>query len=335
MTAQSFEEMGDRECVKRSRLASPVPRSTLGGYRTPTKCGFGFDANAGRRGCSPPPAPRPAVRSPLLKAIQRGSLEEVRAILRVSEEDARLSGLEPALEPPLCCAARLCQDVDMLRVLLHHGAYVNETDKYGQSALSILCDYRPKSADWSCDADCVKSNELAMFQGTFASRLSDSGLSSHSGLGLPFEAFLSMPALPPLPQLMEFTLLPMLPPLVGSACPVGPFPDLAPPIDEDMLLQAAAVLLAAGADTTLVTKRGTLPSLARQAGHGRLACFVEYYSVAQVYYTLSRAIGSSSDAHRNLPPLSRLRSGLLRHVCSFLAPEGSDAILRRIADSAI
>ncbi|CAE8625332.1 unnamed protein product, partial [Polarella glacialis] len=99
---------------------------------------------------SPPPAPRRERLPPLLKAIQRGGgkAEVLAALTELQLQAATALGgvllwpfvfFNPAFEPPLCLAARCGHDSEVLRTLLEHGADVNEENKFGQTALSILC----------------------------------------------------------------------------------------------------------------------------------------------------------------------------------------------------
>eukprot|EP00930_Biecheleria_cincta_P047124 TRINITY_DN32608_c0_g1_i1.p1 TRINITY_DN32608_c0_g1~~TRINITY_DN32608_c0_g1_i1.p1 ORF type:complete len:257 (+),score=42.48 TRINITY_DN32608_c0_g1_i1:170-940(+) len=146
--------------VQEQRAGSP-PRGTANrGCATPPR----------RRGpvadsFCPPPAPRPATQPALLRQIELGSVPKVREELLHGGRG--LCSLDnPGFQPALCCAAQSGAHPEIFRLLLLHGAHVNEEDQFGQSALGILCaaeaSLHTVSLHEACprpDAECNRDRE--------------------------------------------------------------------------------------------------------------------------------------------------------------------------------
>jgi len=130
----------------------------------PARFGFGFTGGSGRRdeeSPSPPPPPSrrrsgcrldcdtpPALQAPwipgreiapLQRAIEAGPLSKIEAVLQNDPTAAATPFLEDAWKPPLVCAVEVGSDVDVVKVLLEHGANVNAENQQGLTALDVLC----------------------------------------------------------------------------------------------------------------------------------------------------------------------------------------------------
>lgn len=87
---------------------------------------------------SPPVAPKAASAPPLLVALRARSAAAVGEVLGRWPEAARLPFLDHDVEPPLCAAVRLDCDIQVVRLLLDHGADVRAVDIRGLGPLAVL-----------------------------------------------------------------------------------------------------------------------------------------------------------------------------------------------------
>lgn len=269
----------------------------------------------------PPSPPRRRTKPPLLKAIEKGSISQVRAVLGPSDGDARIQLLAAdGVEPALCCAVRTGQGEEMVRTLLQYGADANElciqgrcASHGGRGALGFLCGTQ------SCQIDSEES------MGKFAALEGVMGLSPPSFYCENHLSFL-------LAGLDSISL--EVPETVSSLLPDADFlasPGASKGLTEAQQLRVGTVLLAAGADPFAPDLTGATPAmLARKSGKRRLACLVEYYSIAQVIFTIGRVLNTCEAQQGTIPPVGSIGEGILRIICGFLAPEGSDATLSRI-----
>jgi len=260
---------------------------------TPLKGGRWLEAEE----MEPPAAPRMrrvrVGKPPLLKAIENGSCDQVEAVLELGSRDAFLATFD--FEPALCCAARTGQSEQLVRTLLRYGADVKDLSKQGRNALGSLCEPQ------FCRADSEES------MGDFAA--------SHVGVAWPAFSF----------NLAGFD---------GISVPVPDVPEVAlrsNPVAESWQLRVGTLLLAVGAASDACDFTGATPAvLARKSGRQRLACLVEYYSIAQVMFVIGRVLSTGPVQRRTVPPVGRISAGILGMICGFLAPEGSEATLSRI-----
>ena len=226
---------------------------------------------------------------PLLKAIESGSIAQVRAVMELSSGDVGIMSLAfDDFEPALCCAVRTGQSEDMVRTLLRYGADTNESKMGGQSALCHLCDSQ------SCRGDSEES------MGMIAPALGGLWMSPS----------------------FHFNGISMSLPKVALSLS---------PSAEAWQLRVGTLLLAAGADSNACVSSGASPAmLAQKSGKRRLACLVEYYGIAQVMFIIGRILRTGPARHRAVPPVGMITEGILRMICGFLAPEGSEIMLLRI-----
>lgn len=75
---------------------------------------------------------------PVLTALYHRSLKEARAALHDDPSAAKFPFSDHRWEPPLCAAVRLECDVDIVELLLRHGADVTATDSNGRTPLECL-----------------------------------------------------------------------------------------------------------------------------------------------------------------------------------------------------
>lgn len=237
----------------------------------------------------PPAAPvRRRVKPPLLKAIENGSIAQVRAVLELTRGDVGMQFLDSGhFETALCCAVRTGQTEEMVQTLLRYGADANEYSMEGRSALSYLCDTQP------CRGDSAESKDM------FAPTLGGAWLSPTCF----FAGFDTVPV-----------------PTLSSN-----------PLAEAGQLRVGTLLMAAGAHSDACDSTGATPAmLARKSGKQRLACLVEYYGIAQVMLVIGRVLVTPPTQHCMASPVRRISEGILRIICGFLAPEGSETTLLRI-----
>eukprot|EP00440_Ansanella_granifera_P017570 gb/GFBE01019086.1/.p1 GENE.gb/GFBE01019086.1/~~gb/GFBE01019086.1/.p1 ORF type:complete len:359 (+),score=49.42 gb/GFBE01019086.1/:1-1077(+) len=286
-----------------------------------------------------PLAPRRSTRPPLVRAIESGSITEVRAVLDLIGGDARSPLLEPSLDPPLCYAVRAGHNDEILRALLKHGANVNALSSDGQSALAILCEVDGLKSSLDSDSeeswfrDTVKGldtleKEMEWCLGRMQVEERRRANSFESALLPPLGSQLHLPmvSLPP--------LFPLAPAAQNNESDLDDamlasdelYQRSAGRFKEAGLLKAASVLLAAGADVDFACKRGNLADMARRAGKKQLARFVECYAAAQAFFTLSRC----SESAGSNTPAAKLNSEVMQTICGFLLPEGSEATVQRI-----
>mmetsp|Transcript_10522 Transcript_10522/g.25482 ORF Transcript_10522/g.25482 Transcript_10522/m.25482 type:complete len:229 (-) Transcript_10522:171-857(-) len=111
----------------------------------------------------PPPAPKRAADPPLLRALRMASLPQVSWLLEEDPEAASSIFIEHRCETPLCAAIRHNCGVDILRILLDHGAEVNLRDCDGFTPLALLskkpCSYQPVSIDFDHFQATMRSQE--------------------------------------------------------------------------------------------------------------------------------------------------------------------------------
>jgi len=103
---------------------------------------------AAKRNCSPPGAPRTPSLPTLLEALFENSCEKVRKALEEDPEEATGRSLDLGAEPPLCVAVRHRCDVEVVRLLLAHGADVEAVDCSGRTPLSILAEMPCEPLGW-------------------------------------------------------------------------------------------------------------------------------------------------------------------------------------------
>lgn len=89
---------------------------------------------------SPPPAPRRAKPPPLLRALEKNDLAEVRSCLRADPDAATYPFWDHDVEPPLCAAVRLRCDRRIVQTLLENGANPKAEDSIGRSPSQIMAE---------------------------------------------------------------------------------------------------------------------------------------------------------------------------------------------------
>jgi len=147
-----------------------------------------------------PRAPCKAALPPLLLALQNCDLDGVCRALETDPECAQFPFWEHALEPPLCAAVRLGCGLEIVQLLVTHGAAVNAVDAKGRAPLDIL------KAD-TCRWGSVPFNNEIVDGGRIAEMLTQAGATeqkSCSGDGgddnEPFAGDVRRAPLPAMPQ---------------------------------------------------------------------------------------------------------------------------------------
>jgi hypothetical protein len=271
---------------------------------------------AREKSLEPPPAPGGRKNdTPLLKAVRRGNIQEVAAILKKDPELAR----DRVVEPPLCCAVRhQTLSKEMLQLLLQHGSEVNAVSYTGDTCLHTLCNSLQKNF-----------TPLTGFGQLFSEDVNvDKGLSSWDYFGA-FMNELSQMMPPPMP--MQLGILPDVLPTNGFLfelpCSGGVFLGSMQEQAHKKPILVATMLLAAGAKP-LETIKGHPAQLAREAGHQNLARLIECYEAAQAYFVLCKG----RETKRSMASeTSKLGKGLIGHICSFLVSEDNDGTMSKIA----
>eukprot|EP00929_Paragymnodinium_shiwhaense_P080340 TRINITY_DN41886_c0_g1_i1.p1 TRINITY_DN41886_c0_g1~~TRINITY_DN41886_c0_g1_i1.p1 ORF type:complete len:942 (-),score=172.80 TRINITY_DN41886_c0_g1_i1:266-3091(-) len=126
----------------------------------------------------------------LTKALISGDEEKVRAALLEEPDAARYSCLYDATEPALSTAIRHACSVETLKMLLDHGANVNEVDRAGNTPLGLLCSLQCQdtgSAVFDMGRGCLadlQTESLAQHQErtyAIAEALINAGADMHTG----------------------------------------------------------------------------------------------------------------------------------------------------------
>lgn len=310
-------ELQSRQLQAEAKMAASAQGSAGAVPSSPRRC------RAKVEYMEPPSPPRRRTKPPLLKAIERGSIAQVRAVLDPNDRDARIRLLAAdGVEPALCCALRTGQGEKMVRALLQYGADASElviqgrcASHDGRSALGLLCGAQ------SCQVDSEESKgKFAALEGVGVMGLSPPSFYCEDHLSFLLAGLDSISLEVPDPV---SSLLPDIDFLAPRAASKG--------LTEAQQIRVGTVLLAAGADPLAPDLTGATPAmLARKSGKLRLACLVEYYNVAQVMFIIGRVLNARESQQRKIPPVGSIGEGILRTICGFLAPEGSDATLARI-----
>lgn len=327
--------------VQHERACSPLRDTSKDCYSTPRRQrgrrSTPPPAPCPRRRCgpgggsfSPPPAPHQARKPALLREIERDSVPQVRQELLRS--GSGISSLDnPSFEPALCFAARAGANPEMFRLLLRHGADVNEVNKYGYTALDMLCGLNaPPPLDQSTRrfgdpmsfATDPWSWAAEIMPGSFPSSL----------------AMIDRPAFLPSWAMIdaEVNMLAHLycfsPFTRSSAAPVSHEPDAHSDETgaqgelarerEERLIEAAKVLLAAGAH---VRHEGLTYADSQHQPHRfpRLVQLVKNYAAVSAYRIVGReVVGGAAGTLATHLGQTFGDDLLLRQICSFLAPEG-------------
>ncbi|CAK0841905.1 unnamed protein product [Prorocentrum cordatum] len=87
---------------------------------------------------TPPPPPIGERAEPLLLALERNCLKQVRLAIEADPEAAKEPFWDRRFEWPLCAAVRLGCSAEVVRLLLENGARVDVTSVGGQSPLQLL-----------------------------------------------------------------------------------------------------------------------------------------------------------------------------------------------------
>jgi len=113
------------------------------------------------RSYTPPPlVPRDMLAKPLLRALQMGSVERVRAALLDDPEAANEPFWDHCCDLPLCYAVRKQCKSEIVKLLLDHGADKEGTDMRGRTAAQILWQTSARVTDppMSFDRTCGHLN---------------------------------------------------------------------------------------------------------------------------------------------------------------------------------
>lgn len=322
-----------RGAAGEDRYASPPPRPmrlSLTPPPAPTRCRQDFSS------LNPPPAHKS--RKPvLLQEIEMGSVRRVQELLAAGNS----SLINPGFEPTLCCAARCGAYPEMFRLLLRHGADVNETNESGNTALDLLCaPSEPLSWTWLDflqEPTALPPRELSSFRSEEPMRI-DSAQITPSVLppsGPTIEAGVSV-LLCPERHCVSATPSPLLS-AVSFPMDAQQHEDHGWRLEalhhgqhlaevtreyEERSIEATRVVLAAGA----VVRHEALAGAGSQHhphGFSRIVRLLRSYAAVRTYRILGRQVVRwAACAHGTLLGQTLGDEILLRHVCSFLAPGG-------------
>ena len=293
-----------------------ITQGNVGGASTPPRCNY-----ARIEDLEPPSAPRRRMKPPLLKAIQQGSIAQVKFLLGHCGEDARIQlQAGDGIEPALCFAVRSGLDEKMMQTLLEYGADANDLGTHGRSALGFFCDEQFLRTD---SADSM-GNLAVMFEGVA------------TGLVLPFFCCEHQPSLM-FAGLDRVSLnIPSSVSILLGDADILPQKATSQAAAKAQRLRLGTLLLAAGADPDACDFTGATPvMLARKSGKQQLAFLVEFYRIAQVIFSIGRVLSTSEAKFGIIPAIGRIDMGILLMICEFFAPEGSEATLSRISKFAM
>jgi hypothetical protein len=264
---------------------------------------------------SPPPAPRPSPRPALLKAIEQHSPKKVREVLEQQEDCIRtLAFLHPTVEPPLFAAIRSGYNLEIIQLLIDHGASIQETNRHGQTPLMLLCELQAPAPPFKMDLFDVFN--LSQGKAPSPTVRPINWCLSHPTIEVPNNFLLDMPELQlPDPLTMGLQSFPA----------TGLDEEKSKTEEATRRFKAASLLLAAGAEDV----EGLAANRAREAGRHRLARLIECYAAAQAYFAISPARRVSKVARAGT--VSSLSENLLQSICSFLVPTRSEDVLLRLA----
>eukprot|EP00927_Polykrikos_kofoidii_P052050 TRINITY_DN45815_c0_g1_i1.p1 TRINITY_DN45815_c0_g1~~TRINITY_DN45815_c0_g1_i1.p1 ORF type:complete len:212 (-),score=37.18 TRINITY_DN45815_c0_g1_i1:49-684(-) len=99
------------------------------------------------RSVSPVAQREKPIRPALLEAMLRDSAADVALSLAQDTEAVNMLFLEHQVEPPLCCAIRLGCNIEILRLLLQHGADVHCPNMVGKTPIDLLSEQRNRGND--------------------------------------------------------------------------------------------------------------------------------------------------------------------------------------------
>lgn len=277
---------------------------------------------------SPPPAPHQAARkSALFLEIERDSVPQV--CQELLHRGSGISSLDnPGCEPALCCAVRAGANPEMFRLLLRHGADVNEENQFGHTALDMLCGLnpppplnlssrRPGPGDlMSFDTD-LRSWAAEIMPGDFLSSWAMTDrwrLGFHSSFGMD-DAEVNTSAHPQC--LSPSTWHPLGASNRGALASADKSRER-----EERLVEAAKVLLAAGAH---VRREALADGDSHHQPHRfpRLVQLVQSYAAVSAYRIVGQeVVRGAAGTHGTHLGQTLGDDLLLRQICSFLAPEG-------------
>jgi len=92
-----------------------------------------------------------AVHCNLVKALAKGSIDQVTALLKANRDDAWMPLLDHNADPPICAAVHMRCDVAIINLLLEYGADVAILNARRMTALAVLASLpkRQESTVWS------------------------------------------------------------------------------------------------------------------------------------------------------------------------------------------